>query len=69
LGGGTLADMASAELANYMPSTWAKKTLDFVMKELQAFKCIAGFNEFLRLPDILFNCLNGGVVHVLPVLS
>lgn len=34
IGGGTLADMGSGNLANYMPSIWSKKTLDFVEKNL-----------------------------------
>jgi hypothetical protein len=40
IGGGTLSDMGSGNLANYMPIIWSKKTLDFVERNLVAWKCI-----------------------------
>lgn len=40
LGGGTPADHGTGYLANYMPSIWAKKTLDFVESNLTCWKCI-----------------------------
>src|SRR4030042_3904769 len=40
IGGGTVADAAAGNLANYMPIVWAKKVLDFVEKNLVLWNCI-----------------------------
>lgn len=40
IGGGTPADIAAGNLANYMPIITSKKVLDFVEKELVCWKCI-----------------------------
>lgn len=40
IGGGTLTDMASGNLQNYMPIVWAKKVLAATENELVCWKCI-----------------------------
>jgi hypothetical protein len=40
IGGGTVADTASGNLANYMPIITSKKVLDFMEANLVAWKCI-----------------------------
>jgi hypothetical protein len=37
---GTVADIASGALANYVPSIWSNKVLDFIEKELVCWNCI-----------------------------
>jgi len=62
LGGGTLADAASGYLANYMPIIWAKKTLDFVEKQLVLWKCIDTSWES-ELPE------KGDTIRINPLLE
>jgi hypothetical protein len=40
IGSGTIADIAAGNLANFMPVLTSKKVLDFVEKNLVAWKCI-----------------------------
>ncbi len=62
IGGGTLADMGSGNLANYMPVVWARKALAFVEKELVCF------NLFNR--DYEKDFANGGdTVRINPLLE
>lgn len=51
IGGGTVADIAAGNLANYMPIITSKKVLDFVERNLVAWKCIdtSWEEEFKRM--------------------
>jgi hypothetical protein len=61
IGGGTVADIAGGNLANYMPIIWAKKTLDFAEKQLVVWKTfdnsyegeLSGGGDTIRINPLL----------------